>query len=251
MMRLAGSVLASFFVLAFAGGAAAQNTCNGQLAIEYVTVQNPNVVGSIDRVRLVMGAGSIGGGNRLDVSRIAFNLDCRNNRYCSNAPATSCTDNAGCPGGTCVSVLPGCIDDGAVAGYVGNITTTCPGVTWTANSLGGAVPNEVRFTASTPVAIPAGTFPYCALEFDFVKLSETSNDSTPKTIEQVAAFDVANCNNGLAASSRISGAVGISGTPDVTPGTVPAPTLSAAGALLLAAGLAALGGRRLRRRRLS
>lgn len=247
MVRMRSLVVALAVVLGVVGTAQAQNTCNGLLAIEYVSVQSPNTTGSIDRVRLSIGAGAIGGGNRLDVSRLFFNLDCKA-RVCSNASTNSCSTDSDCPGGTCLAILPTCIDDGAVAGYAGNVTTTCPGISWAANSSGGAVPNKVTFTANAPVLIPESTFPHCVIEFDFVKLTDTSNDSTPNTIEQVAGFDMAACNNGLAASSAISGAVGVAGLRDKTI-PVPAPATSAVGAVLIAIGLGTIGHRQLRRRR--
>lgn len=241
-------VVASALVpLALAASASAQDTCNGLLAIEYVTVQSPNTAGSIDRVKLSIGAGSIGGGNMLAISRLAYGLDCKS-RVCSNASTTACADNGDCPGGVCLSILPTCIDDGSVVGYVGNITTTCPGVSWSANSSGGGTPNEVMFTASTPVMIPEGTFPFCELEFDFIKLASASNDSTPNLIEQTAGFDMASCNNGLNAASAISGAVTVRSVDD-TVGPLPAPAMSSGAAILVALGLGAVGRRRLRRRR--
>jgi len=246
MARMRSLIVAAGLVLGTVGAAQGQNTCNGLLAIDYVSVQSPNTTGSIDRVRLSIGAGAIGGGNRLDVSRLFFNLDCKA-RVCSNATTNSCSTDSDCPGGTCLAILPACIDDGAVAGYVGNVTTTCPGITWTANSSGGAVPNKVTLTANAAVLIPESTFPHCVVEFDFIKLADQSNDSTPNTIEQVAGFDMAACNNGLAASSAISGAVGVAGVPDISV-PVPAPTTSAVGAVLIALGLGTIGHRRLRRR---
>ncbi len=244
------SSFAAAFILGGSVAANAQNTCNGLLAIEYVTVQTPNVVGSIDRVKLSIGAGSISGGNQLSVSQLLFGLDCKS-RVCSNDTSNACSNHSECPGGFCLAILPTCIDDGSVAGYVGNISTTCPGVSWSANSGGGASPNEVMFTANAPVVIPESTFPFCELEFDFRKLSATSNDATPNTIEQTAGFEMASCNNGLAAASRISGAVGIDAERDTTPGPLPAPALgttalAATAGLLVAAGIASV--RRRRRR---
>jgi len=238
---------ASFFLSLSAGSVAAQNTCNGLLSIDYTTVQQPNVVGSIDRVNLTIGVGTINGGTTLNVSQIAFWLDCKN-RVCSNNVNVGCAVDGDCPGGTCNSILPTCIDDGAVAGFAGNITTTCAGVTWTANSMGGATPNMVVLSANVPVAIPAGNTAFCEIEFDFEKLAGASNDSTPMTIEQVAGFESAMCNNGLAAEGALSGSVDID-TPQ--PDTVPAPATALGTLLVLAAGLGTLGARRLRRGRVA
>jgi len=226
------------------GSVAAQNTCNGTLSIEYAVVQTPNVVGSVDTVRLILGAGSIVGGTALNVSQIYFDLDCKN-RVCSTNLNQGCSVSSECPGGgTCDNILPVCIDDGAVAGYAGNITTTCAGVTWSANSAGGAIPNKVIFTATPAVSIPAGESSFCTLEFDFVKLASTSNDSTPMTIEQVTGFQVAMCDNSLSATGATSGGVTIT-VPQ--PDTVPAPTASLSVLLLMALSLAGLGFRRVRR----
>jgi hypothetical protein len=152
-------------------------TCNVQVILGYTNLPPVNIQGSIDRVRIRLGAGPIAGGTKLTVDQVTFDLDCRDDS----------------PAGTCV-------DDGAVAGYANNITSDC-GVTWTANPVG----NTVTFTASPPLDIPASQIA-CTLEFDIEKLASSSNDGTPTVIEQRATL-TGTCDNGKSGSNTSTGSV--------------------------------------------
>jgi len=84
-----------------------------------------------------------------------------------------------------------CRDDGRVVSSQGGVTTTCPSVTFTSShSVGDSLPNQVVFTSSSPLMIPAETESYCDLEFN-IRIEAGSNDGTHDLIEQVAGFSVA------------------------------------------------------------
>ena len=117
------------------------DSCNARSDLVYVNPQNYYKIGDIVRVEILLGTGAIRGGTHLTVNRVRFELDC--------------TD-FGVP----------CPDAGNLISYVGNISTTCEGTTWTPNSTGGPAPNEVVFSASPGVVIPAQQDPYCNLQFD-------------------------------------------------------------------------------------
>ena len=165
-------------------GLQAQTTCNGTIEISYVSTDSPNVVGSVDRVRLRFGAGGISGGTTLTLSNVFFDLDCK----------------AG---------MAGCVDEGAVVSYKGDstITTTCANVSFSSNNpMGGAGTNEIVFTANPSIDIPANTFPYCEIQFD-IQILSLSTDSTPNSIEERAGFATASCNNSGTASQIGTGSV--------------------------------------------
>src|SRR5439155_2141270 len=141
-------------VLGLVGGApsiaVAARTCNGLLTIDYVAGPNFAIPGDVVRVRLTLGTGSIQGGTKLTVNRLRFDLDCNSNF------------TLGIP----------CTDEGPIIEYEGDstITSNCPNsVTWSTGHAVGSSPNEVVFTPSSPVMIPAGqSIPpgFCMLEFD-------------------------------------------------------------------------------------
>ena len=110
LLSTAGVVLG--LVALAPASALALNTCNGFLTIAYVAGPNFAVPGSVVRVQLTLGTGSIEGGTKLTVNQLRFDLDC----------------NSGFPLG-----LP-CTDEGMIVEYGGDstITTTC-GVTWMTN----------------------------------------------------------------------------------------------------------------------
>jgi hypothetical protein len=169
---------------------AALSTCGAAIQINYVSGPNFPNPGDVVRVELAVGTGSILNGTTLTVNRIRFDLDC------ANPPV---------PG-----AVP-CTDDGLVIGYGGDatITTNCP-VTWSTGHVAGGSPNEIVFTPSTPLAIPANTFAYCQFQFD-VQILGSSNDSTPTLAEEVAGYNAANgdaqCDNGLSSSASQSGSI--------------------------------------------
>lgn len=220
---LGATTVAPSAVSAQAGGA---NTCNGFVEISYPTVQEFNTIGSIDRARITLSTGTIQNGTTLTVTQVFFGLDCKN-KVCLNNTSQACNVNADCGvGNTCASLLPTCIDDGEVAGYVGNITTDCEvggnPVVWTADT---SIANKVVFAASPAIVIPANTSQFCGIEFDFEKLSLQSNDTTPLLIEQNTGYEAAQCDNGLAAGGVISGSIDIDPTP--TPTSTPTNTPTA------------------------
>jgi len=114
---------------------------------------------------LTLGAGGIQGGTSLSISRVRFNLDCNNSNLGINCP-----------------------DDGAVVAYQGNLSTTCASAFSADHSAGDTLPNQVVFTPTSPIVVPANTPDFCTLSFD-VKLLTRSNDGTPDVIEQVSGFD--------------------------------------------------------------
>ena len=214
--------LAAAFLMAPIG-ARAQQTCNAVTEIVYTHVEDFNTKGSVDRAQIQIGAGTISGGTQLTIDKIYFGLDCRN-KGCTNNLNQNCNSNGDCTGGaSCISLLPTCVDDGDVAIYQNNITTTCVGMTWTADT---TVDNRVVFTASTPIVIPASTSNFCNIEFDFQKNAFQSNDTTPMFIEQVAGVESGQCNTvpPLAASGAGTGAVAFDATPTMTATPTSTPT---------------------------
>ena len=186
-------LLALAVAAAAPGVARAVNTCNGLITIDYVA-PTPDFAlpGDIVRVKLTLGTGSIQGGTKLTVNRVRFDLDCNSNF------------TVGIP----------CTDEGMIVEYEGDatITSTC-GVTWTTGHAVSATPNEVVFTPSSPVMIPANqTIPpgFCALEFD-VKVLARSTDGTPNDIEETTGYlasqNDASCDNGLTSAGQQSSSI--------------------------------------------
>src|SRR5438093_54228 len=174
------------------GVAHAVNTCNGLITIDYVSGPDFALPGDVVRVKLTLGTGSIQGGTKLNVNRLRFDLDCDSN-FTLGVP---------------------CTDEGMIVEYEGDatITSTC-GVTWTTGHAVSATPNEVVFTPSSPVMIPANqTIPpgFCALEFD-VKVLARSTDSTPNEIEEVTGYlatqNDARCDNNLTSTGQQSSSI--------------------------------------------
>jgi len=174
------------------GVAHAVNTCNGLITIDYVGGPDFALPGDVVRVKLTLGTGSIQGGTKLNVNRLRFDLDCDSNF------------TLGIP----------CTDEGMKVEYEGDstITTTC-GVTWATGHGVSDTPNEVVFTPSSPVMIPASqTIPpgFCALEFD-VKVLARSTDGTPNEIEEVTGYlasqNDARCDNNLTSTGQQSSSI--------------------------------------------
>src|SRR5206468_2809564 len=126
------------------------------------------------------------------VNRLRFDLDCDSNF------------TLGIP----------CTDEGMKVEYEGDstITTTC-GVTWATGHGVSDTPNEVVFTPSSPVMIPASqTIPpgFCALEFD-VKVLARSTDGTPNEIEETTGYlasqNDARCDNNLTSTGQQSSSI--------------------------------------------
>src|SRR5262245_11322927 len=167
--------------MAFAAPAA---TCTGQMSARYVAGPAFGRDGDYYRVELGFGTGSITGGgtNTLSLSTVRFHLDCMYQGF------------------------PGCVDDGNVINFIGNLTTSCgtgqPGF-WTVSQ--GA--NTVDFTAQSPVVIPAmiPAFPgFCQLQFTvrIASIAAARDDGPLSTnqVEEMASYLVALCDNGLPAN---------------------------------------------------
>jgi hypothetical protein len=192
-------------VAAMASQASAQSTCNTFINIG---VAPPGVVdvGGTKTITLDVGAGGIQGGTQVTINRLKYDLDCD---------------------GDFALGIP-CTDQGDVFRYVGDIsiTSTCAGISWTSNlPAGGDVPNEIVFTASPGVVIPAGVNPFCSLSFD-VMLDNPGLDTdvTPLKVEVVAGFSPltmdAVCDNGLSSGGSQSGQIDV-------PAPTPTPTNTA------------------------
>lgn len=168
--RLVTAVFLLCLVLCEGYSAASSTTlsCRGRSRLTYTLTSSSSSVGDVIRVGIVLGAGHIDGGTALWVSRVRFNLDCDRSSMGINCP-----------------------DDGPVVSYQGALITTCPSVTFTSShSVGDALPNQVVFTSSSPILIPAETESFCNLEFD-VRIDTGSHDGTHDVIEQIAGFNAA------------------------------------------------------------
>jgi hypothetical protein len=175
------SGLIGLVLAALPGAAPAADTCNGFLEISYVGSPAEINIGDTVRMRLRVGTGTIENGTKLTTESLALNLDCD-----ANFP-----------------LLPPCPDAGAIIEYEGDptITTTCP-VTWSSGHPVGPNPNQVVFTATPVLDIPAdvSTPPgLCALEFDVKVLAPDADGSG--AIEQLAGYDIAKCDNGVLVSA--------------------------------------------------
>jgi hypothetical protein len=130
--RFALALIVAGLVAAVPTRGHAQFTCNASMFLSYVSVPTFDNIGSIDRIRLTLGTGSILNGTTLTLNQVFFDLACRH-KGCSGNPNQNCTVDADCGGGdTCVPLLPGsCVQDtnnpgtNTVMGFAGNITTTC------------------------------------------------------------------------------------------------------------------------------
>jgi hypothetical protein len=186
-VRLLAGAFALITVTSARPVAAEPATCAVDLGLEYVPARPVLEVGDRSRVRLRFGAGTITGGSLVSVHTVRFLLQCDNR----------------------MSRLVPCEADRTVVAYGGDatITTTCPGEWQTGHAI-SARPNQVEFTPSVPLEIPAGTPAFCELEFDVIVLGH-SRDATPRLVEQVAAVGFvrtdAGCDNGLRAAVAVGG----------------------------------------------
>ncbi len=158
------------------------DTCNARSDFQYLSPQNYYQIGDNVRIEIVLGAGLITGGTQVTINRVRFELDCT---------------SLGVP----------CPDAGNLISYAGNITSTC-GTTWTANSGGGPIPNEVVFSAAPGVVIPAGQQTFCSIQFDvhvdqFPPVGQTIRQSSGFTIPNSDA--VCNTPGLLAAGNQSTG----------------------------------------------
>jgi hypothetical protein len=159
-----------------------------QLGLAYVAERSVAAPGDVIRTRLTLGTGGIEGGTTLTLQALRFFLQCKANG---------------------ARLLP-CVQDGAVVAYGGDdtITTTCGGVTWATGHGPDPRSNQVVFTPSVPLEIPANAPAFCELEFD-VTILGPSRDATPAVAEQVAGLGFnrndAECDNGLRAVAAATG----------------------------------------------
>jgi hypothetical protein len=129
LASVSGILLAVVLVSGSPSSGQMGDTCTGVIDIGS-TQPSFNNLGSIDRITLTFGTISITNGTKLTVDSAFFNLDCRNagcvgdfNRDCT--VANQAVDCAGFGNLCFVFAAPQCVDDGAVVGFDGNITTTC------------------------------------------------------------------------------------------------------------------------------
>jgi hypothetical protein len=153
-----------------ATSARADNVCNGLIDLSFVNPAPTHQVGDVFPMRIDLGTGDVTGGpaNVLTMTSLTYDLSCK-------VPPPP---------------LPGCVSEGPVLDFADNFSTTCP-TTFSAVRTG----DHVTITASPPIVIPANTFPFCNLTFDVKVLAPSTNPSG--FTEQVAAFDVAPCDNGI------------------------------------------------------
>jgi hypothetical protein len=240
--------VASFSLLALLNGfglaaPATAATCNGVASILYPNPPAQDFQGTVDHVELSIGTQSIqsadgNGTGVMVVSKVFFDLSCRHKACSNSAPgfAVPCKSDADCGAGNiCLILLPGtCVPDGSlsntntVVGFNGITFTNCTDgpkpagsnspVTFSVNNPGGgsASPNEVVFTPSSPMHIPANTTSFCTIRFDVVKLADRSFDDTPTLFEERGGFLDGQCDNGLAATGLSNGSLQLSSTPTPT-----------------------------------
>jgi hypothetical protein len=179
-------------VLALPGGAHAQNSCNGFVSIAYGPSTPPfSDIGQVVTVRLTLGTGQIQGGSTMTVHNLRFELDCDSD----------------------FALGLNCTDDGAVIEYQGDstINTNCPATAFASGHPVSDLPNQVVFTPTPALVIPAYTPNFCFVEFD-VKVIGLSNDGTPQEAEEVGGYSAAGtgdatCNNGLKSSGSQSASI--------------------------------------------
>src|SRR5262249_56596189 len=116
-------------------------------------------VGDVVKVQIKLGAGAILGGTSLTIRRVKFILDCQSSSEGIN-----------------------CLDDGAAVSYQGGLSSNCPVTFTSSHEVGDTLPNQVVFTPSAPLVVPAHNESYCSLEF-LVRVESLSSDSTPFAIE--------------------------------------------------------------------
>ncbi len=163
------------------------DTCNARSDFQYISPQNYYQIGDTVRIEIVLGAGLITG---------------RNPGHDRPCPVRARLHSLGVP----------CPDAGNLISYAGNISSNCAGISWSANSAGGPAPNEVVFSATPGVVIPAGQGTFCSIQFD------VHVDNFPPTglvIRQASGFTIpaldAVCNTPglLSAGNQSTGSLNI------------------------------------------
>jgi len=162
---------ASLLCMALSEGydaASSVTSCHGRNQLSYVLAPSSSTVGDVIRVAMNIGAGAIDSGTALTVRRMRFDLSCDSS-----------------------STGIDCAEGGPVVSYQGDLTTTCPSVTFTSShAVGDTLPNQVVFTSSSPIRIPAGTESYCHLEFN-IRIEAGGSGGGPDAIKQIAGLNAA------------------------------------------------------------
>ena len=180
---------------------AVANSCNGTFQLNYVS-PTPNFpdINSTVRIELTLGAGTINGGTTLTMTAVRLDMACKQGGSLITCATTDADPGAGAGG-------PPLSYDGDAT-----ITTTCAGITWSSNSpAGGTSPNQLVFSPSPALAIPAQNQNFCTLSFATTVKNHANNNFDPDAIIQIA---------GLVQTTSSTG--------DATCNTTP--TLTAAGA---------------------
>ena len=155
------------------------DTCNAADEVSYPTAPAFSAVGDTLRVRITLGAGSISSSDPTSCGfpgNPACNVTINKVRF-----ELACSQDSGLG-------IPCTTDDATlVVRYLGNITDTCGATNWTDSGPVYGVDNEVVFTPTSPIVIPAQTVSTCTFEFD-VKIETLSGDSSPTQIAEVAGF---------------------------------------------------------------
>lgn len=155
-------------------------TCNlfsfTGVAEEQLGVPTYLLPGDVVRAVLTFGAASITNGTHGDVSRVRWDLDCADTRL------------------PCSAWEPDVVFDSSTA-----ISSTCAGVTWTADKVDGQG-GEVTFTATPPLELTAGVYSACKLAFN-VRVASLPSDGR-LDVYTVGGFvrGDARCDNGLTAN---------------------------------------------------
>src|SRR5437867_1659229 len=188
--------------------AEAVNSCNGALQLNYVspTPSFPDI-GSLVKIELTIGAGTITGGTTLTVTAVRHDLACKQ--------AGSLTSCAG------VDADPGAGVGGPPLSYTGDasIGTTCAGTSFTSNNPGGGTsPNQLVFTPSPALVIPANNANFCTLTFTGTVNNRANNGFDINTIIELSGFNqtststgdaVCNTTPALSAGAQASGSLSL------------------------------------------
>jgi len=180
-MRLLGFGMVFALAVGLPVAAQAQNVCNAQLNVDYVSGPSFGIAGSAYTVEVGIGTGSITGGanNQITMSQWRFELDCANNPFI------------------------GCVDEGAIVSYSGDATISVQGtgcvdingtpVGFSSNNVaGGTAPNQVVFTPTAPVVMDANVNPTsdaaCKVQFGITIANAPGTDATPLLVQESAGF---------------------------------------------------------------
>lgn len=205
-------------------------TCNAFVFIDLsLAAMAP---GSSKTITLTLGAGSIEGGTTATFTQLLHDLDCNNLGPSFNLPCTDqgsifsykgdTTITSTC--GTCslgslnpgIACAPVGIGSGCDSVSVGDNAGTCEAVVWSSNvPFGGSAVNQIEFTPTPSIAVPANMFSFCSLSYDIelVNLEPTSGpyaDDTPNDVEILVGYTFPNpvhCDNSLTSEGSQSASI--------------------------------------------